>query len=224
MTADLKYPRDFPWITPYNPFASSRIATDYVSQHQTTCRRMDRYVKNLLKRLLKAFSPAHSILEVGCGTGHFSRWFAGQGLRAIGLDFSWPMLAQARHSKSLSLLQGDALRLPFKSASFDLLALIATLEFIPNPDQVLHEAIRIARQGLILLVVNAQSRLGRQCKRQEDAIWEVTQLFTLTELRHLIQEVVGKKPKILWQTSRPFWTESSPFVWGDFIGLAVKLY
>jgi ubiquinone/menaquinone biosynthesis C-methylase UbiE len=223
MTADLKYPRDFPWITPYNPFANFRIATDYVTQRQAACRRMDQYVKDLLKRLLKAFSSAHSILEVGCGTGHFNCWFAGQGLRAVGLDLSWPILEQARHSKSSSLLQGDAFRLPFNSASFDLLALIATLEFIPNPDQVLHEAIRVARQGLVLVVVNAQSRLGRQCNCQDDAIWEVAQLFTPTELRHLLQDVVGKKSRYLWQTTRPFWTSSSPYVWGDFIGLAVKL-
>ena len=223
MTADLKSPRDLPWIALHNLFTCFVIATDHEDQHRTDCRRTDRYVKDLLTRLLKGFSSASSILEVGCGTGHFMRWLDKQGLRAVGLDFSWPMLERARHMKSPSILQGDALRLPFTSASFDLVALISTLEILPDPKQALDEAIRTARQGLVLVVLNAQSCLGRRCKRQDESTWEVARLFTPVELRLLLREVAGKKPRIFWQTTRPFWSESSPYIWGDFFGVAVKL-
>jgi ubiquinone/menaquinone biosynthesis C-methylase UbiE len=223
MTADLKSPRDFPWIALHNLFTYFTIATDYEDQRQADCRRTDRYVKDLLKRLLKGFSSASSILEVGCGTGHFIRWLDEQGLRAAGLDFSWPMLERAKHLKSPFVLQGDALRLPFTSASFDLVALISTLELLPDPKQALNEAIRTARQGLVLVVLNAQSCLGGRCNRQDESTWDVAQFFTPVELRLLLREVAGKKPRILWQTTRPFWSDSSPFIWGDFIGVAVKL-
>ena len=223
MTADLKSPRDFPWTALHNLFTCFTIATDHEDQPRADCRRTDRYVKDLLKRLLKGFSSASSILEVGCGTGNFIRWLDEQGFRAVGLDFSWPMLEQAKHLKSPSILRGEALRLPFVSASFDLVALISTLELLPNPNQALNEAIRTARQGLVLVVLNAQSCLGRRCKRQDESTWGVARLFTPVELRLLLREVAGKKPRILWQTFRPFWSESSPFIWGDFIGVAVKL-
>ncbi len=223
MTTDLKLSRDSPCIAPRNPFTNFAIATENEDQYQADCLRTDRYIKDLLKRLLKSFSSACTILEMGCGTGHFTRWFDEQGLQAVGLDFSWPMLEQAKHLKSPPILQGDALRLPFISASFDLVVLITALEFLPNPNQALNEAIRTAKQGLILVVLNAQGRLGRQCNRQEGSIWEVARLFTPVELRFLLREVAGKTPKILWQTSRLFWSESSPFIWGDFVGVAVKL-
>ena len=223
MTADLKYPRDLPWISPHNLFARFTIGADHKAHHQVDYLRTDRYVKDLLKRLLKGFSSAYSILEVNCGAGHFTRWLNEQGLRAIGLDLSWPMLEQAKQLKSRSILQGDALRLPFISASFDLVALITTLEFIPNPNQALNEAVRTAKQGIILVSLNAQGHLNGRCNRQEGSIWEVARLFTPVELRLLLREVVGKKPRILWQTSRPFWTDASPYIWGDFIGVAIKI-
>ncbi|MFL7869684.1 MAG: class I SAM-dependent methyltransferase [Anaerolineales bacterium] len=223
MTVDLKYPRDLPWVTPHNLFASFTIGTDHDVHHQADYCRIDRYVKDLLKRLLKSFSSACSILEVSCGTAHFTRWLDEQVLRAIGLDFSRPMLEQAKHLKSRSILQGDALRLPFISASFDLVALITALEFTSNPIQALNEAVRLAKQGLILISLNAHGHSSGRGNRREGSIWEVTRLFTQVELRLLLREVVGNKPRILWQTSRPFWSEASPFIWGDFIGVAVKL-
>jgi SAM-dependent methyltransferase len=133
------------------------------------------------------------------------------------------MLEQAKHLKSRTILQGDALKLPFVSSSFDLVTLITALEFIANPNQALNEAVRIAKQGLILVSLHAQGSLCGRITPQDGSVWEVAQLFTPVELRFLLREVVGKKPRILWQTSRPFWSISSSFVWGDFIGVAVKL-
>ena len=83
-----------------------------------------------MKRLLTGFSRACTLLEVGCGTGHFTRWFGEQGLQAMGLDFSSPMLAEAIRLGSPPCVQGDALALPFRAGAFDLVALITTLEFV----------------------------------------------------------------------------------------------
>ena len=35
---------------------------------------------------------------MGCGTGHFTRWFAAKGLEAVGIDPSRPMLEAARRA------------------------------------------------------------------------------------------------------------------------------
>lgn len=50
----------------------------------------------LFAQLLGYFPDTRLVLEVGCGTGHFSRWLAQQGVQAVGLDESAAMLAVAR--------------------------------------------------------------------------------------------------------------------------------
>jgi len=208
----------------HNPFTNPEIAAGYEAWYQTVGRRADQQEKALLKRLLSGFPAAHSILEVGCGTGHFTRWFGEQGLRAVGLDLSWSMLEEAKGLRSPPCLQGDALALPFRSASVDLVALITALEFLPDPVQALAEALRVARQGLLLGVLNAQSRLGRQYKREGGPIWGTAHFFTPRELKRTILEMSAGKARIAWHTTLwPFWSGALPFPWGGFIGMAVKL-
>ena len=164
-----------------------------------------------------------SVLEVGCGTGHFTRWFSQQGLQVIGLDLSRAMLEEANRLESTLLLQGDALKLPFASNSFDMITLITTLEFLPDPIAVLSEVHRVARKGLILGVINTQSCLGRKYKRRKSPIWKAAQLFTPSELKQLIQQAVGEEVEIIWRTALwPIWPASLPLPWGGFIGMTVN--
>ena len=106
-------------MTHNNVFANPKIASDYEIWYQTVGSQADKQEKALLKRLLRVFSTADSILEIGCGTGHFTRWFSQQGMQAIGLDLSREMLQDASRFGSSLLLQGRALKLPFASNSFD---------------------------------------------------------------------------------------------------------
>jgi ubiquinone/menaquinone biosynthesis C-methylase UbiE len=117
-------------------------------------RRADALEKAALHRLLGCFSRAWSILEVGCGTGHFTRWLSDEGLAAVGLDISAAMLAEARILDSVPLVQGDAVRLPFADGAFDVTALVTTLEFLERPREALAEALRVARRGVLLGVLN----------------------------------------------------------------------
>ena len=144
-------------MTSNNVFTNLEIASDYEIWYQTVGSQADKQEKALLKRLLKVFSTEESILEVGCGTGHFTRWFSQQGMQAIGLDLSRAMLEEANRFGSSLLVLGDALKLPFASNSFEIIALITTLEFLPDPVAVLSEVHRVARKGLILGVLNTQS-------------------------------------------------------------------
>ena len=207
-----------------NPFANPEIAAGYETWYLTTGRRADRQEKALLKWLLARFPEARTILEAGCGTGHFTRWFAEQGLQAAGLEQSRPMLDEAKGLGEGVYLQGNALRLPFRSKSFDLATLITTLEFLPDPNQALAEALRVARQGIVLGVLNADSRLGRQYKREGGPIWEVARFFTPDELKRMILEITGEKARVIWRTTLwPCWPSALPLPWGGFIGMAVKI-
>jgi SAM-dependent methyltransferase len=206
-------------------FDDPAIVADYEAWYETTGRRADQLEKALLGRLLAGFAGARAVLEVGCGTGHFTRWLAAQSLQVTGLDLSPAMLVEAIHLGSPPCVQGDALALPFSEASFDLVVLITTLEFLAEPSQALVEAIRVSRYGLILGVLNRWSLLGRQRKRSGEQLWQVARFVTPAELIHLVQlAAAGRRTRIVWRTTLwPFWPGSSSLPWGGFIGMAVGL-
>jgi ubiquinone/menaquinone biosynthesis C-methylase UbiE len=208
-----------------NPFTNPTIVAGYEAWYETSGRRADRLEKALLRRLLAGFSRACTLLEVGCGTGHFTRWFGEQGLQAMGLDLSPPMLAEAVRLGGPPCVLGDALALPFLDGAFDLVALITTLEFVTDPVQVLAEATRVARHGLILGVLNRQSLLAWRRERSGEALWQMARFFTPTELIRLVQQAAaGTRVKIVWRTTLwPGWLGELPLPWGGFIGMAVSM-
>jgi ubiquinone/menaquinone biosynthesis C-methylase UbiE len=203
-----------------NPFADPGIAANYENWYQTTGRRADYQEKSLLAWLLTHFPGAHTILEVGCGSGHFTRWFSAQGILTVGLDVSVNMILAAKSINGQKLLLGNALHLPFPSKSFDITAMITTLEFLPDPAWSLAEALRIARKGVILGVLNRQSSLGHQYKRSGDHIWDFAQFYSPGELKQMINKITGHGVKIFWRTTLwPFGFGSLPLPWGGFIGM-----
>jgi ubiquinone/menaquinone biosynthesis C-methylase UbiE len=210
---------------PGNPFADPVLVEGYENWYRTTGRRADRLERALLQRLLARFPQAHTILEVGCGTGHFSRWFHERGLQVTGLDLSRPMLAEAARLGSPPCLCGDALALPFRTGGFDLVALITILEFVAQTTRAIAEALRVAHQGVILGVLNRQSRLGRQLKRQGGPVWGVARFYTPGELVRLVHRAAAGKPIALqWRTTLwPLWPTALPLPWGAFIGMAIEL-
>jgi ubiquinone/menaquinone biosynthesis C-methylase UbiE len=207
-----------------NPFTDPRWVERYESWYQKTGRRADYLEKCLLGRLLESFPKAHSLVEIGCGTAHFTRWFESQGFRVVGLDISKQMLAEAMALESLPFLQGDALKIPLAGGAFDLSVMVTTLEFLPDPLAALTEALRVCRRGLILGVLNRQSLLWRQIKKEGSPLWNSAHLFTPNELVCLIRQAVGKDSvKIFWRTA--LWSLipcSSRLPWGGFIGMAVS--
>ena len=205
-----------------NPFSDPALVDRYEAWYSTTGVRAGRLEKRLLRWLLARFPEARTLLEVGCGTGHFTRWFEAQGLRATGLDISAAMMAEAARLGTEVCVRGDALQLPFANGAFDLVALITTVEFLPDPAQALAEARRVARQGLILGVINRSSRVGRDYRRQGGPAWESARFFTPGEFASLARRVAGANAKIFWRTTLwPFWPGALPLPWGGFIGMAV---
>jgi trans-aconitate methyltransferase len=89
--------------------------------------RADRAERALLECLLAPFVTAQSALEVGCGTGHFTRWLAGRLPRVAGLDRAVAMLVEAqRRHPGLPLVHGDARHLPIRSRAIDLSVFVLT--------------------------------------------------------------------------------------------------
>jgi SAM-dependent methyltransferase len=209
-----------------NPFDDPSLAHRYERWYSEAGRRTDALEKALLGQLLASFPDARTVLDVGCGTGHFTRWMAEQGLDAVGLDVSDPMLNEARRHDGVSYMNGDALALPLADRSRDLVALITTLEFVSDPERALAEAVRVARQGILLGVLNRYSLLALRRRLSRESLWRNARFFGPGELAELARAAAGRRIRsVLWRTT--LWplpgVRDLRLPWGGFIGMAVKL-
>lgn len=87
------------------------------------------------------------VLDVGCGTGQSRRIYADRLGYYAGLDLSLSALRVARRRSGGGWLQSDALRLPFRAASFDLVTFSSVLHHVPDRRAALAEAARVLRPG-----------------------------------------------------------------------------
>lgn len=116
---------------------------------------------SLLKSLLQP-KPESSLLDIGCGTGHFTRLFAHdtRGL-VIGLDPNeeWLSYANARSRNGERYVAGRAEALPFPNQSFDFTVSVTALCFVSGQEQALRELVRVTRRRFVLGLLNRHSLL-----------------------------------------------------------------
>ncbi len=114
----------------------------------------------LLWQLLRP-SPGASVLDVGCGTGYFTRRLAADGLDATGLDSDDGMIRQAISQTAAGerYMVGDARALPFPDRQFDYAIAVASLCFVAEPDRAVREMARVSRRRVALGLLNRTSQL-----------------------------------------------------------------
>lgn len=88
------------------------------------------------------------ILEVGCGRGSISSYFADQGYQCHLLDYSPEIFDIARDIFEKNrhwgrYVQGDARSLPYVDDTFDIVVSIGLLEHFESVEQLLAEQVRV---------------------------------------------------------------------------------
>jgi SAM-dependent methyltransferase len=90
---------------------------------------------------------ASRVLEVGCGTGAILSELPNN-ISLHGLDIDRAALAQCQvHAPAASLVQGDALQLPYANQIFDIVYCHFLLLWVSDPLQALLEMKRVAKSG-----------------------------------------------------------------------------
>ena len=136
---------------PSRSAASSRCATSTSSRSKT-------------RRWIVAsydLDPARVdlVLDLGIGTGVSLNYYPTKG-HIVGIDLSNGMLREARkkiRERSLehaSVLQGNALGLPFGSNTFDHVFISHVISVVSDPYQLIREAQRVAKPDARIVVVN----------------------------------------------------------------------
>jgi SAM-dependent methyltransferase len=100
------------------------------------------------------------VLDLGCGSGAYSLWFAGRGARVSGIDLSQVMVSIAeekarKRGLDLRLRVGDiSERLPFEDAEFDIVFTATVLHYVEDPGSAMKEAARVmSRDGMLIASV-----------------------------------------------------------------------
>ena len=118
----------------------------------------------LVRRLLRA-RPQESVLDVGCGTGYFTRRFAqDQDGAVVGVDPDVDAVEYARHHTAAreTYVVGHGEALPFPSRSFDLCVSITAMCFVQDQVTFLREMARVARRSVAVGLLNRHSLLWRR--------------------------------------------------------------
>lgn len=151
----------------------------------------------LLREAL-ALPPSASVLDVGCGTGYFTRRLASDGFNVTGVDASAEMIDYARsHGTGRErYVIDDARRLPFPDRRFDSCVAITSLCFIREQEQALAEMVRVTRRRIVLGLLNRHSLLYWQKGRHggrgayHGARWHTARAARALLVRASLQNIV----------------------------------
>lgn len=109
-----------------------------------------------LKRLM-AIKQGQKILDLGCGTGFFSRVFAKEGAEVTGVDNSQDMIVTAKsQGEKIEYIcaSADALQ-KVKNKSFDTVTIILALQNMEHLTAVVKECQRVLKpNGSVYVVIN----------------------------------------------------------------------
>ncbi len=109
-----------------------------------------------VRKILEALKPEETVLDLGCGNGHFLRALQTQGHKAalLGVDFSLPLLREAESMLGMDFWEADLTRMSpdgyqwkVESGKWDVVTMFAALHHIPSVEYRLN-ILRTVRQLL----------------------------------------------------------------------------
>ncbi len=205
-------------------------AGSYESFYEGKYKEIDILEKEVLNALLQKFQGIERILDVGCGTGHFTRWYKSLGYPVVGVDVSPVMLAVARKLWNGELHNAPAENLPFANRSFDLVSMITCTEYMPDLGVVLREACRVADKGILMGIMNKWSlptiRRIIQVKLGKNPFYTNATFRSLRTIKRLVHETFPQERyEMLWTCTAfpkllPLRVARLPI--GSFLGVAIK--
>lgn len=177
---------------------------DRVSEHYENARYAHAhsrlYHEHTLDLLTRLVPPEGVVLDDGCGNGLMFDHFA-SGDRAArmdrlyGIDLSAGMLGYAKKrfdtvGKPGAMVRGDACRLPFADATFDVVYARSMLHHLPDPKAGAREIARVLKPGGRLVALDPNrtilSDLPRAIARRGDHFDDDHKNFALSELVALL--------------------------------------
>lgn len=90
-----------------------------------------------LAKTLNTLPQGAHILDVGCGTGHLTKWMQDKGFKVTGLEPSSKMIGYARKNyPDINFVEGISSDLPFEAEQFDLIIAIEVLRYLNEEENM----------------------------------------------------------------------------------------
>ncbi|PTX18171.1 methyltransferase family protein [Pontibacter mucosus] len=210
----------------------NRDHTDtYELWYEGRYKRAEVWQKKVIGQLIKKDERVKTLLEFGCGTTRFTRWWKEIGIEASGGDISPFMLGQGVHLFDGDLVLADSHHMPFKDHTFDALAFITTFEYYKDPVKVIREAARVGKYGIVFGMMNRNSPKVARRRIQElfgkNPFYVTATFYTPKKLMAVIAEALHDRDyTVEWTaTGLPEWFPVQQWhqPYGDFFGLHVRL-
>jgi len=146
-----------------------------VNQIQFAFRQHWKLFKQIFKRypLLKKSKKSTKVLEVGCGRGTMSAYFADNNYDTYLLDKSKKAMELAKkyfkkNNLKANFYTDDCLKLPFENNKFDIIFSIGLMEHFKNPEKAISEKFRVLKKGGINISYIVPNK---KVKVQEEYHW-----------------------------------------------------
>ena len=212
-------------------FFNRKYTDTYEEYYEGPYKRAEVWQKKVLASLVKSDDRINTLLEFGCGTTRFTRWWQEIGIEACGGDISPFMLGQAAQRFQGDLVMADSHHMPFKDHTFDVLAFVTTFEYYKDPVKVIREAVRVGKYGIVFGMMNRNTpKLIRRRVQQQfgrNHFYVTANFYTPKTLKAVIDKALkGRDYIINWTTTGlPKWfpVQQWNVPVGDFFGLHVKL-
>ena len=149
---------------------------------------------------LKEVTDKH-ILLAGIGTG-LDIPLLPEGAHYSGIDLTPAMLNKARgYNKDIELKQGNVMQLPYADQQFDIVIMHLILAIVSKPEKALQEAIRVAKPGGQILILDKFIKPGHLAPGRRLLNIFMRHIATRTDV--VFEDVVRQCPGVLVINDEP---------------------
>lgn len=154
------------------------------------------------------FYNGKKVLEIGCGIGRMTEFFANDFEDAYGIDISEKMIEEGKkylahlNSNKIHLIATDGVNYPFENNFFDLVFSYIVFQHMPSKEVVkknLEEVFRVLNPNGIAKI---QLRGGSQPHKWK---WYYGPSFSLSEATEIMNEIGFKILKTEGEETKRFW-------------------
>lgn len=161
-------------------FNFGSIAQEYDTFYQSSFgKNIDKLEKSIIAGFLKKLT-VKNILEIGCGTGHWSDFLAQNGFSLTATDISEEMLktAKSKNIKNVVFKQGDVLNLEYADESIENIIAITSLEFSGNLEKAFEEIYRVLKPSGYFICAGLNGKSEYWNDKKDDIVYKHADFFS----------------------------------------------